>query len=75
MLFKTPVIAYNSSNIKNTLNGGGILFYEKSFKHIAGVIELVRTNTSFKREVLETQKRAIEFYKHENIVKAFEIFK
>ncbi len=42
MLFKLPVIAYNSSNIKNTLNGGGVLFNEKAHKHIAGVMEVIR---------------------------------
>jgi len=69
MLFNTPVIAYNSSNIKNTLNGGGILFNKKSHKYIAGTIELIRTNRAFKRAILDTQKKAIEIYKHKNIVK------
>jgi len=68
MLFNTTVIAYNSSNIKNTLNGGGVLFNKKSHKHIAGIIELIRTNSPFKRAILETQKRAIEIYKHKNIL-------
>jgi len=68
MLFNTPVIAYNSSNIKDTLNGGGVLFNKKSYKHIAGVIELIRTNKPFRRAILETQKRAIEIYKDKNIV-------
>ncbi len=68
MLFKTPVISYNSSNIKNTLNGGGVLFNEKSFKHIASVIELLRVNKAFKRAILETQREAIELYKYKNVV-------
>ncbi len=69
MLFNIPVIAYNSSNIKNTMNGGGILVNKKSFREIAGVIELIRTNHAFKREIIKTQKRAIEIYQHQNIVK------
>ncbi len=68
MLFNVPVIAYNSSNIKDTMNGGGVLVNKKSFQEIAGVIELIRVNHAFKREIIKTQKRAIEIYKHQNIV-------
>ncbi len=69
MLFNVPVIAYNSSNIKDTMNGGGVLFNKKSFKDIAGVIELIRVNHAFKREIIKTQKEAIKIYEHQNILK------
>ena len=68
MLFNLPVIAYDSSNIKDTLNGGGVLFTKKSYPHIASTIELIRTNKPFRRAILETQKRAIESYRDKNIV-------
>lgn len=68
MLFDLPVMAYNSSNIKSTLNSGGILFNEKSPKHIAATIKLLRENVAFKTEVLNTQREAIKSYQHQIIV-------
>ena len=68
MVFGVPVIAYNSSNIKNTLNGGGILFNEKSPEHIAATIEIIRKNRAFKREIQKIQYEALKSYSHEVIV-------
>ncbi len=69
MLFDLPVIAYNSSNIKSTLNGGGILFDDKSPKPIAATINIIKTNPSFKTEILNTQRKAREIYYHDIILK------
>ncbi len=69
MLFDTPVIAYNSSNIKNTLNKGGILINEKNHKYIAALIHLLRENVAFKTEILNTQRKARQIYAHDKIVK------
>lgn len=71
MLFDVAVMAYNSSNIKNTLNSGGILFDKKSHKYIAATIKLLRENTAFKSEVLNTQRKALDIYKHHVIVQKF----
>jgi len=68
MLFNVPVVAFDSSNIKDTLNGGGVLFDEKSHKHIASVIHLIRENKAFKRAIIQTQKEAKEAYTHDKIV-------
>jgi len=69
MLFDLPVFAYNSSNIKSTLNGGGILFDEKSPKYIAATINILKNNPSFKTEILNTQRQAREVYYHDLIIK------
>lgn len=68
MLFDVPVLAYNSSNIKSTLNGGGILFDEKKLEYIAATIGLLRENKAFKREILKTQREARKIYFHDKIV-------
>jgi len=68
-LFNLPVIAYNSSNIKYTLNGGGVLVYHKDYKKIAAMIELIRTNKALKREILKTEKEALKIYSKNSIVK------
>ncbi|OHE10576.1 MAG: group 1 glycosyl transferase [Sulfurimonas sp. RIFOXYD12_FULL_33_39] len=69
MLFGVPVIAFNSSNIKSTLNGGGILFNEKNHDYIAAAINLIRDNRAFRRSILKSQQEAIKIYMHENILK------
>ena len=69
MLFNLPIIAYDSSNIKDTLNGGAILFNKKSYSDIAATIHLIRTNRAFRRAVIQTQIEAKERYSHKNIVK------
>jgi len=69
MLFDVPVLAYNSSNIKSTLNGGGVLFHKKEYKKIAAVIALIRKSPAFKREILQIQREARKSYYHETIVK------
>jgi len=69
MLFDLPIFAYNSSNIKNTLNGGGVLFNEKSPQKIAAMISLLKENPSLKREILNTQREAKAIYEHDLIVK------
>jgi len=72
-VFDVPVVAYDApeSNIRHTLNGGGVLFKEKSFKHIAGFLSLLSKNRSLRREVLETQRKALEIYETSNVVKNF----
>lgn len=67
MLFGVPVIAFNSSNIKSTLNGGGILFEEKRYEYIAATISLIRTNRAFRRAILLTQDEATKIYTHTNV--------
>jgi glycosyltransferase involved in cell wall biosynthesis len=69
MLFNIPVLAYDSSNIANTLNKGGVLFKEKSHKYIAATIELIKNNPKLKDELIQTQLNAIKSYEYNTIVK------
>jgi len=74
MLFDVPVIAFNSSNIKSTLAGGGILFNEKNYEAIAATIDLLRQNPAFKRAILQSQKEARHAYAHETIVQELQTY-
>lgn len=67
MIFDVPVIAYDSSNIKNTLDGGGVLFKEKNLEYIAGLIALIAKNRALRREIIRTQRDKVVKYKYENI--------
>jgi glycosyltransferase involved in cell wall biosynthesis len=67
MIFDVPVIAFDSSNIKNTLNGGGILIEEKNFDCISDILYKISTNRAFRREVLYKQREAVKVYENEYI--------
>lgn len=67
MIFDLPIVAYDSSNIRNTLNGTGILFKEKNLEYIAGFISLLAKNKSLRREIIKIQRRNLLNYQFDNI--------
>lgn len=67
MIFDLPVIAYDSSNIKNTLNNGGLLFKEKNYDELASTILKLSSRRDFRREVILKQRKAVEIYKNNYI--------
>jgi len=70
MVFDLPIIAIDNSNIKNTLNGGGILLEEKNIDDIANILIDLSNNRSYRREVLYGQRNALKNYQPQNIKKA-----
>jgi len=67
MIFDVPVIAYDSSNIKNTLDGSGILFKEKNLEYMAGLLSLLAQNRALRREIIKTQRKNLLKYQYDNI--------
>jgi len=67
MIFDLPIIAYDSSNIKNTLNNGGLLFKEKNYHELADTIFKLSTQRDFRRESILKQREAVEIYKNNYI--------
>ena len=67
MIFDVPVIAYDSSNIKNTLDSGGVLFKEKNLEYMAGFLSLLAKNRALRREIIKTQRNTLVKFKYENI--------
>jgi len=67
MIFDVPVIAYDSSNIKNTLNGSGVLFKEKNLEYIAGFLSLLAKNRRLRREIINTQRDNLVDFQYKNI--------
>ena len=53
MIFDVPVVAYDSSNIKNTLGGSGVLFKEKNLRYMAGFLSLLSKNRALKRAIIK----------------------
>ena len=67
MIFDVPVIAYDSSNIKNTLDGAGVLFKEKNLEYMAGFLSLLAKNRALRREIIKTQRETLVKFRYENI--------
>ncbi|MEQ8191112.1 MAG: glycosyltransferase, partial [Candidatus Eremiobacterota bacterium] len=70
MVFDVPVVAYDSSNIKNTLNGAGILFKEKNYEDIAGFLSVLSKNKILRRNILNGQREVIKNYSENRIKNA-----
>lgn len=67
MVFDIPIIAYNSSNVENTLNGGGILVTKKDFDNIADIVHKISTNRTYRREIIYSQREALKIYENNYI--------
>lgn len=67
MIFDVPVVAYHSSNIKNTLNGAGILFKEKNLRYMAGLISLLSKNRALTRAIIQRQRQNLLDFQHHKI--------
>lgn len=71
MQFKIPIIAYDSSAIKGTLGGSGILLKNKDFKAAAEMIDKLLKDTELKNKVIYNQNIRLKDFKHEVIKQQF----
>ena len=71
MNFGVPVLAYDSSAIGTTLDGSGVLFREKDFGKVAGMIDELGTNEAFRTRIIERQKQRLEAFRPEIVEKQF----
>ncbi len=62
MYFKTPIIAYNSSAIGETLGEGGLLVSEKNFLQIAELISLVLNDNGLKNKMIQNQSERLDYF-------------
>jgi len=67
MIFDIPVIAYDSSSIKNTLGDSGVLFKEKNLEYMAGFISLLAKNRALRREIIKKQRDNLLKFQYNNI--------
>lgn len=67
MAHDVPVIAFNSSNIADTLGGGGILLTRKDHKKTAALIKIVSEEPQLRRRILLAQRRNLLRFEHETL--------
>jgi len=74
MLFSTPVLALNSSNIKDTLGKGGIVFNAAPALHIAALIKQVATDESLHAQLLKAQNSHIQQFQSAKLKQQLDAF-
>ncbi len=62
-----PVVAYAAGAVEETMNGGGLLLREKDFSKTAALLDYLQKNESFRREIVASQKKALEKYSTDNV--------
>ena len=72
MFFDTPIIAYDTSAISDTLGGSGVLLDSNEPVFAAAVIDRVLTDNSLRESIIEGQRRRLEDFSYERIKNVFE---
>ncbi len=60
--FGVPVIAFDSSAVKDTMKGAGFLFTEKKFSLIAELIEYLTNKPNLRKNLVEEQYKVLRYY-------------
>lgn len=71
MIFKIPIIAYDSTGVTSTLGDGGILLREKKPLETAGLIHYVMSHPEIKEDLVSNGQERMETFRME---KAEELF-
>lgn len=72
MYFNTPIIAYDSTAISDTLGGSGILVKEKNPRLVAGIIDRVINDRALNEQLIIGQKERLKAFDNEKIIEQFE---
>ena len=71
---RVPVIAFHSTAVPATMDGGGVLYDYKDTRHVASLIHAVTTNHELEDEILRAQDRAVARLQRKNFSKTLLAF-
>jgi glycosyltransferase involved in cell wall biosynthesis len=71
MFFDIPVVAYAQAAVPSTLGDAGILLKEKDRLLAAGMINALLTDSDLRAQVIETQRKRLEFFSYETVRSQF----
>lgn len=71
MLYKVPILAYNSSAIENTLGRSGILLNNNSYYDIAEFMYKLKEDSELRKKIISAQEERLKFFSEENTSKKF----
>jgi len=63
-----PIVAYDSSNIKNTLDNSGIILQDKNPNIVAACLSLLNKDAALHEDVLEKQYQMLEKYREDKLL-------
>jgi glycosyltransferase involved in cell wall biosynthesis len=66
---RVPVVAFAAGAVEETMNGGGILLYEKDFLGTASLLDRINREAGLRQSLIDSQLRALKRYERENIRK------
>ena len=64
---KVPVVAYAAGAVEETMNGGGVLLFEKNFLGTASLLDRIIKENNLRQKLVDSQLKALERYKKENV--------
>jgi glycosyltransferase involved in cell wall biosynthesis len=62
MLFKIPIIAYNSTAVPYTLGNSGVLFNKKNYEEIAELIDIINSDKSLRSRIIRNQTERLKVF-------------
>lgn len=71
MYFNIPIIAYNSTAIKETLGGSGILLEDKNPLEVAKALYLVESNNELREKIIAEEKERLKAFDDNKIKQEF----
>ncbi|MDU3489980.1 MAG: glycosyltransferase family 4 protein [Clostridiales bacterium] len=60
MMFKVPILAYDSSAVGETLNGSGFLINDKSPEFVAGCMHRILTDQELRKSLIEKEQERLK---------------
>jgi glycosyltransferase involved in cell wall biosynthesis len=64
---KVPVVGFDAGAVGETMNGGGVLLWEKDSLGIAALIDVLVRNKELRQAVIQGQLKALEKYSRANV--------
>lgn len=69
MFFEVPILAYNSSAIKDTLGNSGVIVNKKDYFLISELMNYILSDENVKKEIIKNQNKRLEDFKLEKVEK------
>jgi glycosyltransferase involved in cell wall biosynthesis len=66
---KIPVIGFNAGAVGETMNGGGVLVFEKDLIRLAAAVDILVKDRDLRHSVIQGQLRALEKFSRENVAR------
>lgn len=67
MAFDLPVLAYASTAIPFTMDGSGLMFAACDFAEVGELMEMVRSDETFRQKVIESQRKRFHHFKQDSV--------